>query len=114
MEQAFRAAYEATLLANDHSAGRQIKTVVEQIKEFENSLDDKHQLVLLVLSAGQFIPMIVQEIGYCSSDIIVIKGVSNGEPAVLVQNVSQLSFLMQSYPIENPTVKKAPIGYKID
>ena len=67
----------------------------EYIKDFESELDEEHEIGVRLVSFGQTISFHVQNIGYYGPDIITFYGTNeNGEKLQLIQNLSQLSFLL--------------------
>lgn len=68
--------------------------IMKRIKDFENSLDDEHEVSLLLTSFGQSITLAVTEIGYSNPSILVFHGFVNNQYATLIQHISQLNFLL--------------------
>lgn len=70
--------------------------LIEQIKDFEEGLDDDHEVALKLASFGSAIMMYVVTIGYQNPDMLYFYGFVNGQPAQLIQHMSQLNFLITS------------------
>ncbi len=71
----------------------------EHVIEFENGLDEEHELGARLVSFGNAITFHVQNISYTLPNLIVFVGVTDQNQKVrLVQHVSQLSFLLISVP----------------
>lgn len=68
--------------------------VVEKVKQFEAALDNDHEVALLLASFGRDIPLNVVSIGYSNPSTLIFRGFVAGQPATLIQHVSQLNFLM--------------------
>ncbi len=67
----------------------------EYIKKFESELDEEHEIGVRLVSFGQTIVFHVENIGYYGPDIITFYGNNEkGEKLQLIQNLSQLSFLL--------------------
>ena len=70
--------------------------LIEQIKDFEEGLDDDHEVALKLASFGSAIMMYVVTIGYQNPDMLYFYGFVDGQPAELIQHMSQLNFLITS------------------
>lgn len=68
--------------------------VVEKVKQFEATLDNDHEVALLLASFGRDITLNVVSIGYSNPSTLVFHGFVGGQSATLIQHVSQLNFLM--------------------
>lgn len=88
----------------------QFEILKRYIQDFEATLDKDHEVGLMLTHFGQSVTMVVEEIGYEESVLMVFKGTVNGMPATLIQHVSQLNFLLTSVPCE-PDVPKRKIGF---
>lgn len=88
----------------------QFEILQEYIQNFEKTLDPEHEIALLLTNFGQSISMIVTEISYEESVLIVFKGYVKGKMSTLIQHVSQLNFLITSVEKE-PNRPKHIIGF---
>ena len=88
----------------------QFEILQKYIEEYQNSLDDQHEVGLLLTNFGQTILMQVCEISYEESVLLVFKGYVNGKYSTLIQHVSQLNFLITSVEKE-PDKPKHKIGF---
>ncbi|MCI9542046.1 MAG: hypothetical protein HFG39_13595 [Lachnospiraceae bacterium] len=88
----------------------QFEILQEYIQNFEKTLDPEHEIALLLTNFGQSISMIVTEISYKESVLIVFKGYVKGKMSTLIQHVSQLNFLITSVEKE-PNRPKHIIGF---
>lgn len=81
---------------NYHNADWKYEKIMEQIQEFENALDDDHEIALLLTAFGTAVTMLVTDIGYQNPDILYFHGFVNNKYSTLIQHVSQLNFLLTS------------------
>ena len=98
---------------NHHLADFQRKIIVDEIRDFENSLDDEHEVALKLASFGQSITLSVVSIGYQNPDILIFHGYVGEESATLIQHISQLSFLLSSAKKRVPNEPPRRIGFKL-
>ena len=82
-------------------ADTQFEILEKYITEFEASLDDEHEVGVMLTNFGQTVLMSVTSITYENSVLMIFKGFVNGREATLIQHINQLSFLLT-------TVKKEP------
>ena len=99
---------------NYSNADYQYEIICENIKEFENELDDEHEVALQLTSFGQSILLNVTDIGYSNPSIIHFYGYVNGQKSHLIQHVSQLSFLMIATPKAEPEKPPRRIGFSLE
>lgn len=87
--------------------------IMEQIKEFEDNLDDNHEAMLRLTSFGTSILMAVTEIGYANPSTLLFYGLVDGKDATLIQHVSQLNFLLLAAekPDPNAAPRRIAIGF---
>lgn len=100
-------------IRNYHLADYQYEVLIERIKEFEEDLDDDHEIAVKLASFGQSITLSVTDIGYSNPSIIVFHGYVEGKRATLIQHVSQLSFLLVSVPKAEPDKPARRIGFDL-
>ena len=98
-------------LRNPKHAEYQYELVTEAIREFQNELDDEHEVGLLLASFGQSILLNVTDIGYANPSLIYFYGYVNGKKSTLIQHINQLSFLLTSVEKANPNVPARRIGF---
>ena len=91
----------------------QFEIIKKYVEDFEASLDQEHEVGLMLTNFGQSILMQVAEIGYEKSVLMVFKGIVNGNPATLIQHINQLSFMLTAVPRPEPEKPKAKIGFII-
>jgi len=87
--------------------------VAEQINDFQNTLDDEHEIALWLTSFGSTTIMQVVEIGYQNPDLFYFYGYVNGVYSQLIQHSSQLNFLLTSVEKEDKTQPPRRIGFEI-
>lgn len=93
-------------------ADYQYEVIKKQIKEFESSLDDKHEVAIRLASFGQSLLMAVHEISYANPSLIIFHGIVQEQESTLIQHISQLNFLLTS--VERLSNKpKRQIGFSI-
>ncbi len=85
----------------------------EYIKEFEDSLDNEHEVGVKLTSFGQSITMSVTDIGYANPTTLIFYGLVNGNQATLIQHMSQLNFLLIAVPKADPEQPPRRIGFAI-
>ena len=78
------------------------------IRDFENELDQDHEVGARLVSFGQAILFHIESLGYYGPDIISFKGVTDKGEKVK-QNVSQLSVLLIAMPKRSEQPKR--IGF---
>ena len=82
------------------------------IGEYQASLDDEHEVGLLLTNFGQSILMQVCEVSYEHSVLLIFKGYVNGKYSTLIQHINQLNFLITSVEKE-PDRPKRKIGFVV-
>lgn len=84
-------------------------SIIERVREFESALDERH--VLSIVVAG--LQMIVRNIDGSHPTLILFEGTTmDGQPAQLVQHISQVNVLLIATPLE-PAQTKQPIGFQM-
>ena len=89
------------------------ETIIDSIREFEATLDSNHEVGMKLASFGQPVMLNVTQIqpdGPC----LIFRGFVNGQRATLVQNVSQLSFLLLAVPKPEPDKPARRIGFALE
>lgn len=85
--------------------------ILERIKEFEDDLDDEHEIALKLASFGQSVTLSVTDIGYSNPSTLVFYGYVGEQPATLIQHVSQLNFLLLAVKKADPEKPPRRIGF---
>lgn len=91
-------------------ADEQFEILKKYIIEFENTLDDEHEVGVLLTHFGQSVLMNVTSITYEGSVLMVFRGYVNGKEATLIQHINQLSFMLTTIDKE-PDRPKRRIGF---
>lgn len=91
----------------------QYEIIRDYIRTFQKSLDDEHDIGLMLTNFGQSVVMEVTEVDYEESVLMVFHGFVNGQKATLIQHVSQLNFLLTTVPkpVDQP---HRQIGFNAD
>lgn len=92
-------------------ADYQYELLCNYIKQFQDDLDDEHEVAIQLASFGQSIILNVTDIGYANPSLIHFYGYYNGNKAHLIQHVNQLSFLLASVPKSDPSKPARRIGF---
>lgn len=98
-------------LRNYNLADYQYELLCKNIKDFQDSLDDEHEVGLQLASFGQSILLNVTDIGYSNPSLIHFYGYYNGNEAHLIQHINQLSFLLVSVSKSEPDKPARRIGF---
>ena len=99
-------------LRNPHLADVIYENLMEEIIDFQNDLDENHEVEVLLASFGSSVLMNVTEPGYQNPDMLYFYGYVNGNEARLIQHVSQLNFLLMSVEKEDKTQPPRRIGFR--
>ena len=101
-------------LARDYSlADWKYEKIMGEIRDFEDGLDNEHEVAIRLASFGASITMAVYEIGYQNPDMLYFYGTVNGQDAQLIQHMSQLNFLLLSVQKSDPEKPPRRIGFEI-
>lgn len=94
-------------------ADTQFEILKKYISNFEDTLDDEHEVGVMLTNFGQSVLMNVTNITYEESVLMVFKGFVNGRSATLIQHINQLNFLLTTVEKE-PDRPKRRIGFAIE
>lgn len=100
-------------IRNYQLADWKYEKVVEQIKNFQDRLDDDHEVGLLLTAFGTSVLMQVTDIGYQNPDLLYFYGYVNGTKSQLIQHSSQLNFLLTSVEKEDKSKPARRIGFEL-
>lgn len=89
------------------------EVIVDRIKEFEDELDQNHEVGVMLASFGKSITMAVTAIGYSNPSTLVFYGTVNGQAATLIQHVTQLNFLLLALEKADPEKPPRRIGFAL-
>lgn len=91
-------------------AGTQLEIIEKMILAYQKSLDAEHDVALFLTHFGQAITLEVEAIMAVSPVMLAFRGKVGGKPSILLQHVSQLSFLLTSVSIP-PDTPHRKIGF---
>lgn len=91
----------------------QFELIKQYISSFEDSLDNEHEVAVMLTNFGQSVIMQVTEIGYEKSVLMIFKGFVNGQRATLIQHINQLNFLLIASKRTDLEKPKQRIGFKL-
>ncbi len=89
------------------------EVIVEYIREFENTLDNDHEIAIRLASFGRSITMAVTDIGYANPSTLVFYGYVDGQYATLIQHMSQLNFLLIAAKKADPEKPPRRVGFAV-
>lgn len=82
------------------------------INDFDESLDNDHEVGVRLISFGQSVVFHLSDISYWNPSLLCFIGVtSDGQPVELIQHVSQISILLMKLERLNPKQPKKKIGF---
>lgn len=89
--------------------------LVEDIQDFDASLDNTTETGVRLISYGNTIQFSIEAIGYKDPYLIFFYGhLEDGSPIRLIQHVNQISFVLIALKRQNPEVPKKSIGFRND
>ncbi|WP_231620771.1 DUF6173 family protein [Fictibacillus sp. 7GRE50] len=98
--------------SNPNHASEFYTRLVEMINDFDEQLDQSHEVGMRLVSFGQTVQFHVEDLGYYNPSLIKFIGrTEDGNPIELIQHVSQISFLLMSVKRLNPDEPKRKIGF---
>jgi hypothetical protein len=95
-------------------ADYQFEVIMERIKDFEDELDDEHEVAIQLASFGKDILLNVTDIGYSNPNTLVFYGFVNGNSATLIQHMSMLNFLLLAVKKQEPEKPPRRIGFCVE
>lgn len=84
---------------------------MERIKEFEDELDDDHEVAVKLAAFGQSVTMAVTDIGYSNPTTLIFYGYVGNKKSTLIQHMSQLNFLLLAVEKADPEKPPRRIGF---
>jgi hypothetical protein len=86
--------------------------LLEHINDFNESLDEEHEVGARLVSFGERVAIYLDGIGYWNPSLILFSGRNgNGDPVELIQHISQTSVLLVKLPRLDPDQPKRRIGF---
>ena len=99
-------------IANDNYAKINYHAIIQEMKEFQNNLDNEQELAVMLCNFGQSIMLYVTDVSYINSNLICFEGfISGGQEAKLIQHISQINFLLKAAPKSDPNNPPRRIGF---
>lgn len=102
---------EAISARNYNMADYSYELIMEQIKDFEDELDEDHEVAVKLTSFGQSVTMSVENIGYANPSTLFFHGFVGDQKATLIQHMSQLNFLLVAVKKSDPVKPARRIGF---
>lgn len=93
-------------------ADSQFGILKKRIEEFEHSLDEEHEVGVMLASFGQPVMMNVVQIEYENPVLFVFKGYVGENEATLIQHINQLNFILTAVKKEEDRPKRK-IGFVV-
>lgn len=93
------------------NASAQYNILKKRIQEFQDSLDEEHEIAFYLTSFGNSDVMYVTQIEYEDDVLLVFRGYIGDTPSVLIQHISQINFLLQAVKRADPEKPKIKIGF---
>jgi hypothetical protein len=88
------------------------KRLAKLIAEFDESLDQGHEVGVRLVNFGQSIVFHLQKMGHWNPSLLFFIGVTDdGNPVRLIQHVSQISVLLMKLPRKDTSKPKQPFGF---
>jgi hypothetical protein len=107
-------ALKVPTIRNYDMADYQYEVIMHRIKDFEEELDDEHEIAIQLTSFGKDILMNVTDIGYSNPSTVVFYGYVNGQKATLIQHMSMLNFLLLAVKKLEPEKPARRIGFYVN
>lgn len=100
-------------IRNYEHASWTYEKISENIKDFQDSLDNSHEVGVMLASFGETVLMTVTDIGFQNPNLLYFYGFVNGVDSQLIQHMSQLNFLLTSVPVPSDREPNR-IGFVVD
>ncbi len=99
-------------IKNPNHASEFYERLVKMINQFDDDLDQEHEVGMRLVSFGQAVTFHVTDLGYYNPSLIRFYGtLEDGSPVELIQHVSQISFLLMAVKRLDPSKPKPKIGF---
>lgn len=100
------------IIAEDSTAEKVCHRIYNMMQEYSAILDQTQDVGMLLVTFGQAITLVVDNIGFSGYNLIYFSGKTpDGKPQYLIQHINQLSFLLTPVPRPEPEKPKNPIGF---
>lgn len=87
--------------------------MAEQIKEFQDELDNEHEVGIMLASFGQPVMLAVEDIGFQNPNLIYFYGTISGNQTQLIQHMSQVNLVLTAV-AKQPDKPARRIGFHVD
>lgn len=105
---------DVTKFKDQNLADEFYRRLYDYIVKFENGLGENEEVALKLVSFGETVTIIVEDLGYWNPSLITFHGKTlKGERVKLIQHVSQISFLLIAVKTERPVQPQERIGFKL-
>lgn len=95
-----------------YSAETQRKNILKAIKQFEQALDNDHEVAMSLINFGISTFLLVKKIECCDPSLIYYHGFDkDGNRCMLIQHVSQINFLLKAQKKKDPSKPAHRIGF---
>jgi len=85
-------------------------SIRKYVQEFEAGLDADHEVGVRLVSFGNIVTFHAEQIAFAKPHLVTFIGVTpEGDRVQLIQHISQLSFLLRSFPKTGPQPRR--IGF---
>lgn len=86
--------------------------LVKEIRNFDNSLDEDHEVGVKLVTYGNTYQFYLTDLGYHNPYLIFFYGIlPDGSPIQLIQHVSQINFVLIKLKKLDPEKPKRKIGF---
>ena len=85
--------------------------IMTQVRSFQDTLDNEHEVGVMLSSFGKNIVMNVDDIGFQNPNLLYFYGTVDGSEAQLIQHMSQLNFLLIALKKQDPEMPPRRIGF---
>jgi len=90
------------------------KRLAKWIQDFDDILDDSHEVGVRLVSFGQTVTFHLENLAHWDPYLISFSGFTqDGNPVELIQHVSQISVLLMKMARKNPDEPKRRIGFAV-
>lgn len=101
-------------LSDPYLAKYQQNVIIEHIKDYQNSLDEQHEVGVFLANFGSQKTMTVTSIGFSNPMLITFYGYVDNVESVLIQHISQINFLLTSVKKPAPNKPARRIGFTLN
>ncbi|MBE9487025.1 MAG: hypothetical protein IMY82_07630 [Chloroflexi bacterium] len=97
--------------ADENLAGTFYRRLLQWVSDFDQSLDEEHEVGVRCVTSGQTMAFHLSTISYCNPALLRFVGVTNaGEPVELIQHISQINLILVKLRRRDPGQPKSAVG----